>query len=51
MTILCMWKAEVLNCMYYIGSSTMMIGRKETRLDENDQSQWHVASGSEGGEQ
>jgi len=40
MTMLCLWKAEMLNCVYYIGSSTMMIGRKETRLDENDPSQW-----------
>jgi len=29
----------------------MMIGCKETRLDENDPSQWHVAAGSKGGEQ
>jgi len=41
----------MLNCVYYIGSSSMMIGRRETRLDENDPSQWHVAAGSEGGEQ
>jgi len=29
----------------------MMIGHKETKLNENDPSQCHVAAGSEGDEQ
>ena len=41
----------MLSCVYYIGSSTMMIGRKETRLEENGPSQSHVSACSEGGEQ